>query len=139
MQEEGMQELYDVLEEYEISGEVLDDIDEIQTMIDDNNYDKQKVIEIESKYSVETMFLMDLEHSQKTNNVGFEDNYEDSDLQVLLNLRNRLYLIAVYKVLKEEGKEITKEIIDWSYEDLANILKEDIITETFNELYELIF
>ncbi len=124
MQEEEIKNLYETLEKYEIADSILKDITTIQTMIDNNNYNKNTVIEIESKYSVESMFLMDLEHSQKTNNLGFEDNYEDADLQVLINLRNRLYMICAYRVLKDQGKEITKEIIDGSFSDLIKIINE---------------
>ncbi len=122
MEEDQMKKLYEIFEDYEITSDILNDINKIQTMIEDNNYDKDLIINIESKYSVESMFLMDLEHSQKTNNIGFDDNYEDPDLQVLINLRDRLYIIGVYKILKEEGREITKEIIDGNFGDLVKLV-----------------
>ncbi len=123
--EENLKRLYESFEKYDFCSDILNDINDVEMMIKDNNYDKERVIEIESKYSVETMFLMDLEHSQQTNKVGFEDNYEDADKQVLLNLKDRLYLIGVYKILKEKGREITKEIIDGSYEDLVKIIEDE--------------
>lgn len=122
MEEDQMKKLYEIFENYEITSDILNDINKVQTMIEDNNYDKDFVINLESKYSVESMFLMDLEHSQKTNNIGFDDNYEDPDLQVLINLRDRLYIIGVYKILKEEGREITKEIIDGNFGDLVKLV-----------------
>ena len=124
MEEQGMKELYETLEKYEVSSDILKDINTVQTMISDNNYDKDMIIDIESKYSAETMFLRNLEHNQKTNNIGFEDNYNDSTLQVLKNLRNRLFLIGAYKILKEKGIEITKEIIDGNFYDLEKIINE---------------
>lgn len=124
MEEQGMKELYETLEKYEVSSDILKDINTVQTMIADNNYDKDMIIDIESKYSAETMFLRNLEHNQKTNNIGFEDNYNDSTLQVLKNLRNRLFLIGSYKILKEKGIEITKEIIDGNFYDLEKIINE---------------
>ena len=123
MQEKGIKKLYETLEDYDITSDVLEDIDVVQKMIENNDYNKEKVIELESKYSVETMFLMDLENSQDSNKMGFENNYEDSDLQVLLNLKDRLYLIGVYKVLKMQGKEIPKEIIDSNYDELIELIK----------------
>ena len=123
--EENLKRLYESFEKYDFCSDILNDINDVEMMIKDNNYDKERVIEIESKYSVETMFLMDLEHSQQTNKVGFEDNYEDADKQVLLNLKDRLYLIGVYKILKEKGREITKEIIDGRYEDLVKIIEDE--------------
>lgn len=122
MEEDQMKKLYEIFEKYEITSDILNDIDEVQTMIEDKNYNKDFVINLESKYSVESMFLMDLEHLQKTNNIGFDDNYEDPDLQVLINLRDRLYIIGVYKILKEEGREITKEIIDGNFGDLVKLV-----------------
>ena len=40
-----------------------------------------------------------------------------------MNLRYRLYRIGVYKIMKEKGKEITKEIIQGNYIDLVEMLK----------------
>ena len=65
---------------------------------------KEKIIKIESKYSVETNFLMKFENSEK---IGFKNNYEDPDLQVLLNLRNKSQKDIIElknKLLKYENK-----------------------------------
>lgn len=118
--QDGMQELYKILEKYKPAEEIFNDINNVQDMLDNNSYNKDKVIEIESKYSLETNFLMNLEKSTK---VGFENNYDDPDLQVLINLRDRLYRIGVYKILKEKGVEIPKEIISSKYCELLNLVK----------------
>lgn len=117
--EETVKELHKVLEFFDEARDVLDDIEDVNLMIMKNRYTKEKIIKIESKYSVETNFLMKFENSEK---IGFKNNYEDPDLQVLLNLRNRLYIIAIYKVLKEQGKEIPKGFLNKNYSELMNLI-----------------
>lgn len=114
-----MKELYKELENHEEAKEVLKYIDSIQEMILQNDYNKDKIIEIEEEYSVETNFLLKFENSLK---IGFDKNYDDPGLQVLINLRDRLYLIAVYKVLKEMGKEIPKDFVTRSYPELLILI-----------------
>lgn len=121
MQEESMQKLHKKLKEYEITKEVLEDINDIEIMIENGEYEKDTIIGIESKYSLETNFLMKFENSD---NIGFDINYTDPTLQVLKNLRDRLYIIAVYRVLKEDGKEVTKKIMNMDYEELLELIEE---------------
>ena len=118
--EEDIEKLYEALVEYEVAEEVLDYIDELDDLLADENYSKNKVIEIETKYSIETKFLLGFENSE---NLGFEKNYEDPDKQVLENLRNRLYYIAVLKVLEEKGMEVPKDLIKKEFADLVSLLE----------------
>lgn len=113
-------ELYEKLVEYEVAEPMLDDIDEIDDLILEEKYNKKKVIEIETKYSIETKFLLGFENS---NNLGFEKNYEDPDKQVLENLRTRLYYIAVLKILEEKGIEIPKDFLKKDFDELAMLLE----------------
>ena len=113
-------ELYEKLVEYEVAEPMLDDIDEIDDLILEEKYNKKKVIEIETKYSIETKFLLGFENS---NNLGFEKNYEDPDRQVLENLRTRLYYIAVLKILEEKGIEIPKDFLKKDFDELAMLLE----------------
>jgi len=117
--EESVKELHKLLEFFEVARETLDDLEDVNLMIMKNNYNKEKVIEIESKYSVETNFLMKFENTEK---IGFKNNYDDADLQELLNLRDRLYIIAIYKVLKEQGKEIPSGFLNKNYSELMNLI-----------------
>lgn len=112
--------LYERLVEYEVAEPMLDDIDEIDDLILEEKYNKKKVIEIETKYSIETKFLLGFENS---NNLGFEKNYEDPDKQVLENLRTRLYYIAVLKILEEKGIEIPKDFLKKDFDELAMLLE----------------
>ena len=112
--------LYEKLVEYEVEVPMLDDIDEIDDLILEEKYNKKKVIEIETKYSIETKFLLGFENS---NNLGFEKNYEDPDKQVLENLRTRLYYIAVLKILEEKGIEIPKDFLKKDFDELAMLLE----------------
>ena len=112
----SMNKLYEKLVEYEVAEEMLDYIDEIDDLLADEDYNKKKVIEIENKYSIETKFLLGFENSE---NLGFKKNYEDPDKQVLENLRNRLYYIAVLKILEEEGREIPKDFLKNGFEKFA--------------------
>ena len=114
-----MDRLYEKLVEYKVAEEMLDYIDELDDLIAENNYNKKKVIEIENKYTLETKFLLELQNSEK---IGFEKNYDDSDLQVLVNLRNRLYLIAVLKVLQECEREIPKDFAKMDFKQLLELL-----------------
>ena len=111
--------LYERLVEYEIAEPMLDDIDEIDDLILEEKYSKKKVIEIETKYSIETKFLLGFENS---NNLGFEKNYEDPDRQVLENLRTRLYYIAVLKILEEKGIEIPKDFLKKDFDELVMLV-----------------
>ena len=115
-----IEELHDELENHNVDTRILKDIDCVREMIVRNIYDKDEVIRIEDKYSVETNFLLKFENSLK---FGFDNNYDDPALQVLINLRDRLYLIAVYKVLKEQGKEIPQDIVTRSYPELLELLR----------------
>ena len=115
-----IEELHDELENHNIDTRILKDIDCVREMIVRNIYDKDEVIRIEDKYSVETNFFQKFENSLK---FGFDNNYDDPALQVLVNLRDRLYLIAVYKVLKEQGKEIPQDIVTRSYPELLELLR----------------
>ena len=102
--------------------EILQDANSVQEMILQNDYNKEKIIEIEDKYSVETNFLVKFDDSIK---FGFEKNYDDAGLQVLINLRDRLYLIAVYKVLKEEKREIPQDFVKRSYPGLIDLIRKE--------------
>lgn len=112
--------LYEKLVEYEVAEPMLDDIDEIDDLLLEEEYNKKKVIEIESKYSIETKFLLGFENS---NNLGFEKNYEEPDKQVLENLRIRLYYIAVLKILEKKGIEIPKNFLKKDFEELVNLIE----------------
>lgn len=114
------EELHKELENHEGLEEILKDANCIKEMILQNDYNKDKIIEIEDKYSVESNFLLNFENSLK---IGFDKNYDDPGLQVLINLRDRLYLIAVYKVLKEDGKEIPQDFVTRSYPELLNLIQ----------------
>ncbi len=114
------EELHKELKNHEEVKEILGDIDCIQELILQNGYNKEKIIEIENKYSVETNFLLKFDNSLK---IGFDNNYDDPGLQVLINLRDRLYLIAVYKVLKEKGKEIPQGFVTKSYPELLTLIQ----------------
>lgn len=123
MKEEGMQELLVIFKNHKYVKdieEILKDINTLQDMIEHKFYDKDLVIELESKYSIEISFFVNLE---RENDIIFDENCEDAGLQVLMNLRYRLYRIGVYKILKEKGKEITKEIINGNYKDLVEMVK----------------
>ena len=111
--------LYEKLVEYEVAEPMLDDIDEIDDLLLDEDYNKKKVTEIETKYSIETKFLLEFENS---NNLGFGKNYEEPSKQVLENLRTRLYYIAVLKILEEKGIEIPKDFLKKDFEELANLI-----------------
>ena len=112
--------LYEKLVEYEVAEPMLDDIDEIDDLLLEEGYNKKKVIEIESKYSIETKFLLGFENS---NNLGFEKNYEEPSKQVLENLRTRLYYIAVLKILEEKGTEIPKDFLKKDFDELVSLLE----------------
>lgn len=118
--ENSVDKLYEKLVEYEIAEEILDSIDELDDLIGENNYNKKKIIEIENKFSNETKFLLELGNSEQ---IGFEKNYEDSDMQVLINLRNRLYYIAVLKILKERGIEIPKDFMKKDFNELLELIE----------------
>ena len=110
--------LYERLVEYEVAEPMLDDIDEIDDLLLEEDYDKKKVIEIETKYSIETKFLLGFENQ---GNLGFEKNYEEPNKQVLENLRNRLYYIGVLKILEEKGIEIPKDFLKRGFDELLNL------------------
>lgn len=112
--------LYEKLVEYEVAEEMLDYIDELDDLILENDYNKKKVIEIETKYSIESKFLLGFENSER---FGFDKNYEDPDLQVLINLRNRLYLIAILKILEEKGTEIPKDLLKKDFDELVELIE----------------
>ena len=123
MKEEGMQELIDCFKKYKYvkdMEDIIKDINTVQDMIENKYYDKELVVELESKYSIEIAFFVNLE---RENNIILDENFEDAGLQVLMNLRYRLYRIGVYRILKEKGKEVTKEIIRGNYKDLLELLK----------------
>ena len=113
-------ELYEKLVEYEVAEPMLDDIDELDDLLLEEDYNKKKVIEIETKHSIAPKFLLGCENSQ---NLGFEKNYEDPDKQVLENLRTRLYYIAVLKILEEKGIEIPKDFLKKGFDELVVLLE----------------
>ena len=100
--------------------DIVEDINTVQDLIEHKFYDKELVKELESKYSIEITFFVNLE---RENDIILNEKCEDAGLQVLMNLRYRLYRIGVYKIMKEKGKEITKEIIKGNYKDLIQMLK----------------
>ena len=112
-------ELYEKLVEYEEAESILDDIDELDDLLLEEEYDKKKVIEIETKYSIETKFLLGFENN---GNLGFEKNYEEPTKQVLENLRTRLYYIAVLKILEEKGIEIPKDFLKKRADELTVLI-----------------
>lgn len=118
--QESIDKLYGALVEYEVAEEMLDYIDELDDLIAESNYNKKKVIEIETKYSIETKFLLGFENSER---LGFDKNYEDPDMQVLVNLRDRLYLIAVLKILEEKGIEVPKDFLKKDFDELVNLIE----------------
>lgn len=123
MKEEGMQELLEIFKNNKQVKDIeyiLEDINTVQDLIDNKFYDKELVKEIESRYSIEITFFVNLE---RENDIILNENCEDAGLQVLMNLRYRLYRIGVYKIMKERGKEITKDIIKGNYKDLIEMLK----------------
>lgn len=123
MKEEGMEELLEVFKNHKYVKEmkdILKDINTVQDMIDNNFYDKDLIIELESRYSIEIAFFVDLE---RKNGIILDEKCENAGLQVLMNLRYRLYRIGVYRILKEDKKEITKEIIRGNYKDLLELVK----------------
>lgn len=111
--------LYERLVEYEVAEPMLDSIDELDDLLLNEDYDKKKVIEIETKYSIETKFLLGFENNE---NLGFEKNYEEPSKQVLENLRTRLYYIAVLKILEEKGIEIPKDFLKKDFDDLTKLI-----------------
>lgn len=113
-------ELYEKLVEYEEAEEMLDYIDELDDLLLDGNYDKKKVIEIETKFSIETKFLLGFENSE---NLGFQKNYSDPDKQVLENLKVRLYYIAVLKILEEKGIEVPKDFLKKGFDELLMLIE----------------
>ena len=117
--QKGEGKLYEKLVEYEVAEPMLDCIDEIEDLILDEDYDKKKIIEIESQYSIETKFLMGFENK---GNLVFEKNYEEPNKQVLENLKNRLYYIAVLKILEEEGKEVSKDFLNKGFDDILMLI-----------------
>lgn len=122
MKEEGMQELLEIFKNNKQVKDIeyiLEDINTVQDLIDNKFYDKELVKEIESRYSIEITFFVNLE---RENDIILNENCEDAGLQVLMNLRYRLYRIGVYKIMKERGKEITKDIIKGNYKDLIEML-----------------
>lgn len=123
MIEEGMQELLEIFKNHMYVKDIKDiveDINTVQDMIDNKFYGKEMVKELESKYSIEIAFFVNLE---RENDIILDEKCKDAGLQVLINLRYRLYRIGVYKILKEKGKEITKEILTGNYKDLIEMLK----------------
>lgn len=123
MKEEGMQELIEIFKNHmyvKDMKDILEDINTVQDLIEHKFYDKELVRELESKYSIEITFFVNLE---RENDIILNENCEDAGLQVLMNLRYRLYRIGVYKILKQKEKEITKEIIKGDYKDLIEMLK----------------
>ncbi len=123
MREEGMQELIEIFKSHKYAKdmkEILKDLNTVQDMIDNKFYDKDLIIELESKYSIEIAFFVNLE---RENGIILDENCEDAGLQVLMNFRYRLFRIGAYRILKEKGKEVTKEIINGNYKDLLELVK----------------
>lgn len=123
MREEGMQELIEIFKNHKYAKdmkEILQDLNTVQDMIDNKFYNKDMVIELESKYSIEIAFFVNLE---RENGIILDEKCEDAGMQVLMNLRYRLFRIGVYRILKDQGKEITKDIINGNYKDLIELVK----------------
>ena len=117
--QDSINKLYEKLVEYEVAEEMLDYIDELDDLIEEGIYDKKKIIEIETKYSIETKFLVGFENEDRK---GFDKNYEEPSMQVLINLRDRLYYIAVLKILEESGMEVPKDFIKKDFFELAELI-----------------
>ena len=117
--QDSINKLYERLVEYEVAEEMLDYIDELDDLIKDEEYDKKKVMEIETKYSIETKFLLGFENEDRK---GFDKNYEEPSMQVLINLRDRLYYIAVLKILEERGKEVPKDFVKRDFSGLIELI-----------------
>ncbi len=63
MREEGMQELLEIFQNHKYVKdvkEILEDLNTVQDMIDNKFYNKDMVIELESKYSIEIEFFVNL-------------------------------------------------------------------------------
>ena len=118
--QEMVNKLYERLVEYEVAEEMLDYIDELDDLIEDEEYDKKKVMEIETKYSIETKFLLGFENEDRK---GFDKNYEEPSMQVLINLRDRLYYIAVLKILEKSGKEVPKDFVKRDFLGLIELIE----------------
>ena len=116
----SIDKLYEKLVEYEEAEEILDYIDELDDLLLDGNYNKKKVIEIETKFSIETKFLLGFENSE---NLGFQKNYDDPDKQVLENLKVRLYYIAVLKIIEEKGIEVPKDFLKKGFDELLMLIE----------------
>ena len=69
--QESVNKLYEKLVEYEVAEEMLDHIDELDEWIEEEEYDKKKVMEVETKYSIETKFLLGFENEDRN---GFNKN-----------------------------------------------------------------
>ena len=91
-----------------------------EEMLKFDSFDKEKVQEIESRYSIETRFLLEFENSDK---IAFSINFEKPILELLLNLQKRLYIIAVYKIIKMQGKEVPNDIVTVDFSRLLEFIK----------------
>lgn len=121
--EDGMQELYEKLNKFNLEiAEVISDINEVQEMISTNNIDLERFYEIAAKYPEETQILINMEKLFFANNTS-TNNYIYSYQNDLLNLRHRLYRVAIYKILREEGISVTKEIVSKDYRVLINLIE----------------
>lgn len=130
LEENGMKELYEEVKRYKDEKEILEviiDIDKVQNMINlycrTGQYDQEEAEKIEKKYLEETTFLISLE---KLLNLVVSSNSKsnfDINLQFLVNLRHRLYRIAVLKIMKLHRKEITNEVVSKNYNTLVRMIK----------------
>ena len=111
--------ILDLLKENSLTYEVIRYIEDVEKMINDDVYDKDKIIEIESKYAAETKILLNLNNNEE---LFFKSNYTEPEKQVLENLRERLFYIAIYKNLKRQGKEVPKELFKLSDVDVENLI-----------------
>ena len=118
--EESRLNLKTELEKYDDIKCVMDDIEVVEEMLKFDSFDKEKVQEIESRYSIETRFLLEFENSDK---IAFSINFETPILELLLNLQKRLYIIAVYKILKMQGKEVPNDIVTVDFSRLLEFIK----------------
>ena len=112
--------LIEALKKYDDVSRVINDINTIQKMIDEEEYNKEKLIEMESRYSIDTRFLLNFSNKD---NIGFEIDFQKPIHQLLINLQNRLYIIAVYRVIKMQGREIPKDIVTSDFEKLIEFLE----------------
>lgn len=129
-EEPKMKEVYDEIDKYKEEKEILEvieDIDKVQNMINsyckNGTYDKEEEEKISNKYQEETTILNLLENALNLV-INYNYNYVDRTLQMLRNLRHRLYRVAIMKVLKLQGKERKNpNVVSKDYNVLLGLIK----------------